>query len=213
MTSLRNHRVIIASLFLPTTAVLGESNPPTPSIPAQDPDPPRTGPPFRHRHSGSLGGNQPLKSIVEDLKVCPLTRPFAPDQHRLVSHRNTPHRRREQPLLQVCQHRQPAAKWRKCRRASTHAQPRPLVHLFVQAAQVPDDTHRRAAHRPSPAQTVSLLLASSRRRLPVPSRRRLPPLAHRAELALQRWPQKRRRQRQGPSHPETLGRHPWEQHG
>jgi hypothetical protein len=75
MTSLRNHRVIIASLFLPTTAVLGESNPPTPSIPAQDPDPPRTGPPFRHRHSGSLGGNQPLKSIVEDLKSRTATPP------------------------------------------------------------------------------------------------------------------------------------------
>ena len=79
MTSLRNHRVIIASLFLPTTAVLGESNPPTPSIHAQDPapSPPLASPPFRHQHSGSLGGNQPLKSIVEDLKVRPLTRPFA----------------------------------------------------------------------------------------------------------------------------------------
>ena len=78
MTSLRNHRVIIASLFLPTTAVLGESNPPTPSVHAQDPDSSLpeladkpNGSPFRHQHSRSLGGNQPLKSIVEDLKVCP----------------------------------------------------------------------------------------------------------------------------------------------
>ena len=33
MSSLRNHRVVIASLFLPNTVVLGESHPPTP-----DPD-------------------------------------------------------------------------------------------------------------------------------------------------------------------------------
>ena len=78
MTSLRNHRVIIASLFLPTTAVLGESNPPTPSIHAQDPDPAppqlavkpngSSNPPFRHQPSRSVGA---LKSIVEDLKVRP----------------------------------------------------------------------------------------------------------------------------------------------
>ena len=81
MTSLRNHRVIIASLFLPTTAVLGESNPPTPSIHAQgsEPSPPQlnvkhngsSSPPFRHKPSRSLSGNQPLKSIVDDLKVPP----------------------------------------------------------------------------------------------------------------------------------------------
>ena len=79
MTSLRNHRVIIASLFLPTTAVPGESNPPTPSIHAQDPDPAppqltaksngSSNPPFRHQPSKSLGGSPPLKSIVDDLKV------------------------------------------------------------------------------------------------------------------------------------------------
>ena len=69
MTSLRHHRVIIASLFLPTTAVLGESNPPTPSIHAQDPEPCPPAPPFPHQRSKSQGGNPPLKSIVEDLKV------------------------------------------------------------------------------------------------------------------------------------------------
>ncbi|KAG6377935.1 glycosyltransferase family 20 protein [Boletus reticuloceps] len=72
MSSLRNHRVVIASLFLPTTAVLGESNPPTPSIHVQDPSPAKpngsSNPPFRHQPSKSLGGNTPLKSIVEDLK-------------------------------------------------------------------------------------------------------------------------------------------------
>ncbi|KAF8439720.1 glycosyltransferase family 20 protein [Boletus edulis BED1] len=72
MSSLRNHRVIIASLFLPTTAVLGESNPPTPTIHVQDPSPAKpngsSNPPFRHQPSRSLGGNTPLKSIVEDLK-------------------------------------------------------------------------------------------------------------------------------------------------
>lgn len=30
MSSFRNHRVVIASLFLPNTAILGESHPPTP---------------------------------------------------------------------------------------------------------------------------------------------------------------------------------------
>ncbi|KAH7922278.1 glycosyltransferase family 20 protein [Leucogyrophana mollusca] len=83
MSSFRNHRIIIASLFLPSTAVLGESNPPTPDLhlpppvapgvsPAllQSNTKPRT-PPFRHQPSRSLGSNTPvgpLKSIVEDLK-------------------------------------------------------------------------------------------------------------------------------------------------
>jgi hypothetical protein len=31
MSSLKNHRVVIASLFLPNTVVLGESHPPSPS--------------------------------------------------------------------------------------------------------------------------------------------------------------------------------------
>ncbi|KAG8215355.1 glycosyltransferase family 20 protein [Butyriboletus roseoflavus] len=86
MSSLRNHRAIIASLFLPTTAVLGESNPPTPTIHAQDPDQPHlsvkpngsSNPPFRHQPSRSLTGVPPLKSIVEDLKsrtTTPLTSP------------------------------------------------------------------------------------------------------------------------------------------
>ncbi|KAF9241274.1 glycosyltransferase family 20 protein [Melanogaster broomeanus] len=100
MTSLRNHRVIIASLFLPTTAVLGESTPPTPDIHARD-DPPTplngttgktngTGnrPPFRHQSSRSVGGSAPLKSIVEDLKSTTRTR---------------------WPVLKVPQYRQPSA--------------------------------------------------------------------------------------------------------
>ncbi|KAF8153874.1 glycosyltransferase family 20-domain-containing protein [Crassisporium funariophilum] len=37
MASFRNHRIVIASLFLPTTAVLGESGPPTPEQPIQHP--------------------------------------------------------------------------------------------------------------------------------------------------------------------------------
>jgi trehalose 6-phosphate synthase/phosphatase len=72
MSSLRNHRVVIASLFLPNTAVLGESHPPTPvHSPLPLPDvfpshakdqgfklalPPRTRTPA------------PILSIVEDLK-------------------------------------------------------------------------------------------------------------------------------------------------
>lgn len=74
MNSFRNHRVIIASLFLPNTAILGESHPSTPELaPISTPAPfpsfkmsdsslkmPR--PALPHRPTG------PLKSIVEDLK-------------------------------------------------------------------------------------------------------------------------------------------------
>lgn len=84
MSSLRNQRVVIASLFLPHTAVLGESAPPTPerspveqnllSLPAitlklEDKyKAPRPGPHTRQKAAtlGSVSG--PLKSIVEDLK-------------------------------------------------------------------------------------------------------------------------------------------------
>ncbi|KAF8884515.1 glycosyltransferase family 20-domain-containing protein [Infundibulicybe gibba] len=83
MSSFRHHRVVIASLFLPSTAILGESGPPTPekAQPAQQPlSLPavtiRLGEKSKHgRHSrqsstnvpvGSISG--PLKSIVEDLK-------------------------------------------------------------------------------------------------------------------------------------------------
>lgn len=72
MSSLRNHRVIIASLFLPNTAVLGDSTPPTPdsdtitSLPTFKTAPPSARPSLIPTKSG------PLKSIVEDLrdKVC-----------------------------------------------------------------------------------------------------------------------------------------------
>ncbi|KAH9948505.1 glycosyltransferase family 20-domain-containing protein [Amylocystis lapponica] len=64
MSSLRHHRIIIASLFLPTTAVLDDSNPPSPGELAQpsfiSPTPNVRGP--LSRAAG------PLKSIVEDLK-------------------------------------------------------------------------------------------------------------------------------------------------
>ncbi|KZT21795.1 glycosyltransferase family 20 protein [Neolentinus lepideus HHB14362 ss-1] len=69
MSSWRNHRVVIASLFLPTTAALGESPPASPDQAAQEitftpnnfklGDPPRS--PLPQRPG-------PLKSIVEDLK-------------------------------------------------------------------------------------------------------------------------------------------------
>lgn len=78
MSSLRNHRVIIASLFLPTTVVIGESNPPTPDIYAREvgSTPQDSGgrpPAFRHTSSRSIGSSPaPLKSIVDDLKVSTL---------------------------------------------------------------------------------------------------------------------------------------------
>ncbi|EAU87507.2 trehalose-phosphatase [Coprinopsis cinerea okayama7 len=89
MSSFRNHRVIIASLFLPTTVVVGESAPPTPernfedappiSIPAiaarlaSEKNKPlksalagKSTPHSSHTRTPSASG--PLKSIVEDLK-------------------------------------------------------------------------------------------------------------------------------------------------
>ncbi|KAH9964851.1 alpha-trehalose-phosphate synthase [Russula dissimulans] len=74
MSSLRNHRVVIASLFLPNTAVLGESHPPTPdlhsALPLPDVFPGHvkdqgfklTLPPSKARIPA------PILSIVEDLK-------------------------------------------------------------------------------------------------------------------------------------------------
>ncbi|KAI0053481.1 glycosyltransferase family 20 protein [Auriscalpium vulgare] len=72
MSSIRNHRVIIASLFLPNTAVLGESHPPTPElhtaqthIPAFHLVHPSLKTPLATPGARTPG---PLKSIVEDLK-------------------------------------------------------------------------------------------------------------------------------------------------
>ncbi|KAF8963230.1 alpha,alpha-trehalose-phosphate synthase [Flammula alnicola] len=98
MSSFRNHRVVIASLFLPTTAVLGESAPPTPEaglLPVHN-DADNTIPAVAHRlaavtagnasgeaaknkplkpalitnnsHTRSSSASGPLKSIVDDLK-------------------------------------------------------------------------------------------------------------------------------------------------
>ncbi|KAF8063976.1 alpha,alpha-trehalose-phosphate synthase [Lyophyllum atratum] len=70
MATFRGQRVIIASLFLPDTVVLGESQPPTPT-PGRRPsivdETPRIKAPVANRLS--LGSNLTgLKSIVEDLK-------------------------------------------------------------------------------------------------------------------------------------------------
>ncbi|KAF8200267.1 alpha,alpha-trehalose-phosphate synthase [Pholiota molesta] len=90
MSSFRNHRVVIATLFLPTSAVLGESAPPTPEPrPLQD-DAATTIPAVAHRlasvaesgkplkpslitshktHTRAASASGPLKSIVDDLKT------------------------------------------------------------------------------------------------------------------------------------------------
>ncbi|KAF8809892.1 alpha,alpha-trehalose-phosphate synthase [Phlegmacium glaucopus] len=93
MSSFRNHRIVIASLFLPTTAVLGESGPPTPERPIQDsntdstisavtnrliatniavdptkPKPLKPSINTTSNHNRQPSASGPLKSIVEDLK-------------------------------------------------------------------------------------------------------------------------------------------------
>ncbi|EMD35057.1 glycosyltransferase family 20 protein [Gelatoporia subvermispora B] len=66
MSSLRQHRIIIASLFLPTTVVLGDSTPSSPADEVFVTTPQTTEPSLRpgllHKSTG------PLRSIVEDLK-------------------------------------------------------------------------------------------------------------------------------------------------
>lgn len=84
MSSFRSHRIVIASLFLPTVAVIGESGPPTP---VQDTTisavadrlvasnttvdsiiKPKPLKPSIITTTRQLSTNGPLKSIVEDLK-------------------------------------------------------------------------------------------------------------------------------------------------
>ncbi|KAH8101288.1 glycosyltransferase family 20-domain-containing protein [Cristinia sonorae] len=89
MSSLRNQRAIIATLFLPNTAVLGDSAPSTPG------DTTSSIVPFKGTHTPSasrsniLGKPGPLKSIVEDLK----------DKSRAVSPAVTPRQEATNPFL------------------------------------------------------------------------------------------------------------------
>ena len=91
MSSFRNHRIVIASLFLPTIAVVEESTPPTPEQPFGDSldgtisavadrlniavDPVAKSKPLKgsiltanNHHRQPSASSSPLKSIVEDLK-------------------------------------------------------------------------------------------------------------------------------------------------
>lgn len=72
MSSLRHHRVIIASLFLPNTAVLGESTPSSPNEsalgPLVPPSPSLLTPATPARAPLLSRPTGPLKSIVEDLR-------------------------------------------------------------------------------------------------------------------------------------------------
>ena len=107
MASFRNHRVVIASLFLPTTPVLGESPPITPD--QADEDDVLVSSPSEttvhavaqrladssvfSSHSRQSSLNIPIKSIVDDLKdkVCailtinPNVIPDLPQHHRAGS--------------------------------------------------------------------------------------------------------------------------------
>ncbi|KAG6333800.1 hypothetical protein ID866_5295 [Astraeus odoratus] len=73
MSTFRNHRVIIASLFLPTTAVLGDSGPPTPDHHTPDVQQSAPQPNGTNQKQPAYGqrapNNTPLRSIVDDLKV------------------------------------------------------------------------------------------------------------------------------------------------
>ncbi|KAF6749841.1 trehalose-phosphatase [Ephemerocybe angulata] len=114
MSSFRNHRVIIASLFLPTTVVVGESEAPTPaenaaapliSIPAVaqrlaglalDKAKPlksalaqnKAVAPAHNAHSRSASASGPLKSIVEDLRD--KSRPQPPSVRSSSQERSNP---------------------------------------------------------------------------------------------------------------------------
>lgn len=89
MSTFRNHRVVIASLFLPSTAVLGDSVPSTPDLQVTERRlslPPAFGtagakalafaagdaPPVSGRpgglHARKISLPAPMKSIVDDLK-------------------------------------------------------------------------------------------------------------------------------------------------
>ncbi len=104
MSSFRNHRVVIASLFLPNTAILGESHPPTPdertALHSPRPLPLPTAFPGHGKDQGfkrSLPPSRartpaPIPSIVEDLKdkASPgtshaVTKPDHPDPSKFVS--------------------------------------------------------------------------------------------------------------------------------
>ena len=105
MSSLRNHRVIIASLFLPTTAIIGESNPPTPDIYAREvgsttsQDAGGRPPAFRHTSSRSIGSSPvPIKSIVDDLKVSILLAGIATTIIQLTPPVPSHHPHREYPI-------------------------------------------------------------------------------------------------------------------
>lgn len=69
MSSLRHHRVIIASLFLPNTTILGDSAPPSPRDESVSPTPAFVPPtPGAARQPLLSRPSVPLKSIVEDLR-------------------------------------------------------------------------------------------------------------------------------------------------
>ena len=85
MSSLKNHRVVIASLFLPNTVVLGESHPPSPAPDACSELPLPDVFPSHAKEQGfklSLPSPRtrtpaPILSIVDDLKDKASVGPFA----------------------------------------------------------------------------------------------------------------------------------------
>ncbi|KAI5992797.1 glycosyltransferase family 20 protein [Pisolithus albus] len=98
MSSFRNHRIIIASLFLPTTAALGESSPPTPDqhvTPDSEPAVPQVGgvgvgPLFSRAITPQLASPQsdipnPFTRFVNIASPRPGTTPRSASTHNLAS--------------------------------------------------------------------------------------------------------------------------------
>ncbi|EPS95484.1 hypothetical protein FOMPIDRAFT_141689 [Fomitopsis schrenkii] len=144
MSSLRNNRIIIASLFLPHTSVLGDS---TPSSPGHDhitqPSFLQPGPATGGRLPSKTG---PLRSIVEDLK----------DKSRAVSPAVTPRNEPNNPFTTFTGLTQPAT-------PNSNASATSLRHQTTHAnSGVGSPRVQRRSSRSSTGRTASRSLSGTR---------------------------------------------------
>jgi trehalose 6-phosphate synthase/phosphatase len=151
MSSYRSHRVIIATLFLPQTAVLGDSPPDTPHpLPTQLPLPslfnlkiPERPPYGRNKTSA------PLKSIVEDMRD-KVNRNLRPIFHCITLSLTTSTTDRE-----ILTDKYPAGDHPKQRTVQSVCQFRPSCRIschpltrFDVEARTPDHPHRNSPEFP-----------------------------------------------------------------